>query len=184
VILVKINPFFDNEPRQNNGVLVDQYIETLPNGSTYSIIDYYSGFFYDNTDEITVPESHYFFLGDNRDNSQDSRTTALGFVHEDFLIGKVKRVLISSEFSLFNVLKYHKIRLNRFLLNPYMSEGSDSIVINTNTSSLNQQQKQLTTVDKTDNTNQDPQGGNKTQNQKQENDFEIDGVLDSIKTNN
>jgi signal peptidase I len=54
----------------------------------------------DNSDIFTVPEKHYFFMGDNRDNSTDSRypqsAGGVGFVSEEFLIGRADRVMFSS----------------------------------------------------------------------------------------
>ena len=54
----------------------------------------------DNTPVFTVPEGHYFFMGDNRDNSEDSRfpavTGGLGFVPAEFLIGRADRIMFSS----------------------------------------------------------------------------------------
>jgi hypothetical protein len=56
--------------------------------------------FGDNTDVFTVPEGHYFFIGDNRDNSQDSRygqaVGGVGFVPADHLIGRADRIMFSS----------------------------------------------------------------------------------------
>ncbi len=56
--------------------------------------------FGDNTDVFTVPAGHYFFMGDNRDNSQDSRygqaVGGVGFVPAENLIGRADRIMFSS----------------------------------------------------------------------------------------
>ena len=44
---------------------------------------------YDNFDEVTVPEGHFFAMGDNRPNSIDSRSSSIGFINEDQLVGRV-----------------------------------------------------------------------------------------------
>ena len=58
------------------------------------------GQFSDNTDLFTVPEGNYFFMGDNRDNSQDSRVSQLsggvGMLPAEYLIGRADRIMFSS----------------------------------------------------------------------------------------
>lgn len=79
------------------GIRVPQYVETLPNGRKYRIIEIQGdqgGL--DNTDVYTVPPGHYFAMGDNRDNSQDSRVlSAVGFVPVENLVGKAQFLFFS-----------------------------------------------------------------------------------------
>ncbi len=65
-----------------------EYIETLPGGTIHSIYEVSDDRDLDNTDEYLVPEGHYFMMGDNRDNSQDSRVTSLvGYVPFENIVG-------------------------------------------------------------------------------------------------
>jgi len=77
----------------------DRFIETLPNGVAHSILDLGPSHS-DNTRVFTVPEGSYFFIWDNRDNSQDSRYPSnvggVGFVPFENLIGRADRVMFSS----------------------------------------------------------------------------------------
>lgn len=77
----------------------DRYIEQLPDGPSHSILDIRVSRL-DDTPVYTVPEGHYFFMGDNRDNSTDSRVSqaasGVGFVPFENLIGRADRVIFSS----------------------------------------------------------------------------------------
>lgn len=77
-----------------------QYIETLPNGLEHFILesDGDSGF-HDNTKLFTVPADHFFAMGDNRDNSADSRAWGQGysFVPKENLVGRAEFLFFSIE---------------------------------------------------------------------------------------
>ena len=77
-----------------------RFIETLPNGVKHTVLNSDKSAFPDNTDIYTVPEGKYFFMGDNRDNSMDSRFSpnsgGVGFVPAENLIGRADRVIFSS----------------------------------------------------------------------------------------
>ena len=74
---------------------VKQWRETLPNGVSYATLDLYPEGFWDNTRVYAVPAAHYFVLGDNRDNSQDSRASQVGYVPFENLVGRVDRIIFS-----------------------------------------------------------------------------------------
>jgi signal peptidase I len=75
-------------------------IETLPNDVSHRILNITDRGAGDNTDVFTVPEGQYFFMGDNRDDSQDSRFAqsrgGVGFVPAEYLIGRADRIIFSS----------------------------------------------------------------------------------------
>ena len=73
---------------------VDVYRETLPNGVSYDTLDINPASSTDETREFIVPEGHYFAMGDNRDNSSDSRLS-VGFVPAENLVGRAKRIFFS-----------------------------------------------------------------------------------------
>jgi signal peptidase I len=64
-----------------------QYRETLPGGKSYVVLDKYTDGPMDNTEEFVVPAGHYFMMGDNRDNSSDSRED-VGYVPAENLEGR------------------------------------------------------------------------------------------------
>jgi signal peptidase I len=79
-------------------VRVTEYIETLPNGVKHRIWEYSDEDILDNTPVFTVPEGHYFFMGDNRDSSEDSRVLSkVGYVPFENLIGRAEFIFFSTD---------------------------------------------------------------------------------------
>lgn len=74
-----------------------RYRETLPNGVTYTVLDIDRPGPGDNTQIYKVPEGHYFMMGDNRDNSTDSRVlSSVGFVPYENFIGRAELIFFSA----------------------------------------------------------------------------------------
>ncbi len=99
-------------------VEVNSYEETLTNGRKYISV-YQKEDTLKNTDTYTVPENHYFFMGDNRDCSKDSRfLSSVGYVHFDNIVGKARVIFFSNDTKKGSFLKFWKwsdtLRLDRF----------------------------------------------------------------------
>ena len=77
---------------------IAKFTETLPNGVSYQVLDaqpHNGRSFTDNTEEYVVPEGHYFVMGDNRDNSSDSRDPDVSFIPYENLVGKAQFIFFS-----------------------------------------------------------------------------------------
>lgn len=113
-------PICMNDPVRAGSICrKDMYEETLPTGKidnrTYRVLDANNSLQAgsDNTSEFTVPAGHYFFLGDNRDNSLDSRfSNGVGMVPFENLVGKAEVVFLSSTTSPFAFWNW---RMDRFV---------------------------------------------------------------------
>jgi signal peptidase I len=112
--------WFDNRTGEAGSALdrIEEFRETLPNGVSYTVLDVGPDGDADDTPEYVVPAGHYFMMGDNRDNSQDSRyQNVVGFVPIENFVGRADIIFfsISPEASLWEVWKWpFAIRWSRF----------------------------------------------------------------------
>ena len=91
----------NSRPALGGDCVKESALETLPNGVVHAVLNIEDGTA-DNTPEFLVPEGYYFFMGDNRDNSVDSRfpqrgfSPGVGFVPAENIIGRADRIVFSS----------------------------------------------------------------------------------------
>lgn len=107
-----------NRPaRTGDDCIKEQSIETLPGGRSFHVLNIDAGFG-DTTPPVTVPEGEFFFMGDNRDNSMDSRfgraAGGVGTVPFENLVGRADRVIFSSAGS--SMLAFWTWRPDRFFV--------------------------------------------------------------------
>jgi len=84
-----------------------QYIETLPNQVSYKVLDYGPNHALDNVGTYIVPKGHYFMMGDNRDDSRDSRDLDfVGYIPFQNLVGRASMIFFSVDAPFWQVWKW------------------------------------------------------------------------------
>jgi len=93
----RLGDFVDVD-RIGNGTRMTRYQETLPNGKSYVVVEMTDAGPLDNTSVYVVPAGHYFGMGDNRDNSLDSRVlNQVGYIPAENLVGRAEVIFFSSD---------------------------------------------------------------------------------------
>ncbi|MBL8884278.1 MAG: signal peptidase I [Hyphomicrobium sp.] len=120
----KVDTVRSRESSRFSMVSADVYEETLPNGVTYHVLDFERDGVFDNTNVYEVPEGHYFMMGDNRDNSSDSRDMSpggVGYVPFENFIGRAEIIFFSAKVDEPDAFRWYApwrwpfdIRWNRF----------------------------------------------------------------------
>jgi signal peptidase I len=91
---VRLEDFYDDDGTSSGPV--PRYRETLPGGRSYTVLDITTHGSLDNTRVYEVPPDHVFAMGDNRDNSLDSRVDNVGFIPIENLIGRAEIIFFST----------------------------------------------------------------------------------------
>jgi len=111
---------FATKDYYGRSVVVPRYKETLPNGIVYHVLDTDPEGPFDNTGIFRVPEGHFFMMGDNRDNSSDSRArrgVGVGYVPLENFVGRAEVLFFSADetWSIFKPWNWpSSIRWSRF----------------------------------------------------------------------
>jgi signal peptidase I len=91
----RIDDFIETEEGSRT-TRIKRWRETMPNGVSYTTLDLIDNGFYDNTKEYEVPPGKYFMMGDNRDNSTDSRVLSqVGYVPFENIVGRAQIIFFS-----------------------------------------------------------------------------------------
>src|SRR5262249_12704914 len=93
----RIDDFVETDERGRT-TRARRWRETLPNGVSYLVLDLMENGYYDNTQVYAVPAGHFFVVGDNLDNSQDSRVLSqIGYIPLENLIGRLEMIYFSAD---------------------------------------------------------------------------------------
>lgn len=111
--------FIEYDAKTGNTQKSQQYSETLEGKTKIVVLDSIPDGPFDNTEEFTVPENYYFFMGDNRDHSLDSRSVKVGFIPKSHLIGKVRTIFFSLDPQAMKEGRWYKsLRWDRMFTRP------------------------------------------------------------------
>jgi signal peptidase I len=103
---LKADGIGEAEDDNGSGEPAHRYVETLPGGVSHTIFKIHDNGRLDNTAEVTVPPGHLFVMGDNRDNSADSRVPVsqggVGLLSTDNLVGRVDAIVGSWDMGIRN----------------------------------------------------------------------------------